>query len=147
VTPEILVDTGAWVALIDKRDGLHGTAASFYHKMLTDYARVVTTNLVLAETFALIRRRCGLRDALKLFTIVESSNRALKICSDDDLERQAVNWLARYADQDFTLVDSVSFALMQSSFIITDAFAFDAHFQVAGFTRRPDPSKISPRQP
>jgi predicted nucleic acid-binding protein len=47
--------------------------------------------------------------------------------------RDAVaNWLARFADQKFSLTDAVSFEVMRRR-SLRHAFAFDAHFQVAGF--------------
>jgi predicted nucleic acid-binding protein len=51
----------------------------------------------------------------------------------DDLVRGAVaGWLARFADQRFSLVDAVSFEVMRRE-RVTQAFAFDRHFEVAGF--------------
>lgn len=42
------------------------------------------------------------------------------------------NWLARFEDQRFSLVDAVSFEVMRRE-NVTAAFAFDYHFEVAGF--------------
>ena len=44
--------------------------------------------------------------------------------------------LRRYDDQDFSLIDAVSFAVMQER-NITEAFAFDHHFLTAGFALTP----------
>jgi hypothetical protein len=41
-------------------------------------------------------------------------------------------WLDRFADQPFSLVDAVSFEVMRREKIDL-AFAFDRHFEVAGF--------------
>jgi len=46
----------------------------------------------------------------------------------------ADGWLARFADQRFSLTDSVSFELMRSRRIVV-AFAFDDDFLTAGFAR------------
>jgi predicted nucleic acid-binding protein len=52
---------------------------------------------------------------------------------DRALEREAVTrWLARFADQEFSLTDAVSFEVMQRN-KVTHAFAFDRHFAIAGF--------------
>lgn len=49
------------------------------------------------------------------------------------LERDALtNWLARFPDQRFSLVDAVSFEVMRREGL-KHAFAFDRHFEVAGF--------------
>jgi len=43
-----------------------------------------------------------------------------------------MSWLARFADQRFSLIDAVSFEVMRRE-KLTHAFAFDRHFEVAGF--------------
>jgi len=43
-----------------------------------------------------------------------------------------MEWLERYADQDFSLTDAVSFAVMADRGI-REALAIDHHFVVAGF--------------
>jgi predicted nucleic acid-binding protein len=43
-----------------------------------------------------------------------------------------VRWLDRFHDQPFTLTDAVSFEVMRRS-RLTVAFAFDHHFEIAGF--------------
>jgi len=51
-----------------------------------------------------------------------------------DLVREAkAKWLARFADQGFSLTDAVSFEIMTRE-AITHAFAFDRHFTAAGFS-------------
>ncbi|CAN5161658.1 hypothetical protein BH23CHL9_BH23CHL9_00700 [soil metagenome] len=44
----------------------------------------------------------------------------------------ALEWLARFADQDFTLTDAIAFAIMERM-EIDRAFALDHDFGVAGF--------------
>ena len=41
-------------------------------------------------------------------------------------------WLERFGDQPFSLVDAVSFEIMRRE-RLSQAFAFDHHFQVAGY--------------
>jgi predicted nucleic acid-binding protein len=50
-----------------------------------------------------------------------------------DLARDAVlRWLNQFPDQRFSLIDAVSFEVMRRE-RLTSAFAFDRHFEVAGF--------------
>lgn len=129
---EIFVDTGAWIALVDGSDHLHPTAKATYPTMLHSGNRLVTTNLVVAETYNLIRRRIGHAAAIRFLESLRSSPRLIKVYSNQQLEMEAEAILRRYADQDFSLVDAVSFAVMQQRGI-AEAFAFDYHFLVAGF--------------
>ena len=49
------------------------------------------------------------------------------------LEREAIAWLRRHDERDYSFVDATSFALMRS-LRIREALAFDGDFAAAGFT-------------
>lgn len=107
-----------------------------YPNVLQQWKRLVTTNLVIAETYNLIRRRLGHMPAINFLDSLRQSSRLIKVYSDHALESEAESILRRYLDQDFSLVDAVSFALMRTR-AITQAFAFHQHFLVVGFTLVP----------
>ena len=130
--PLIFVDTGAWLALIDRDDGHHAEARAIYRALLEQHRGLCTTNLVIAETYNLVRRRIGYEAAMQFLTAIRSSTRLTLVYSDASLEREGERILKRYADQDFSFVDAVSFALMNQRGM-RQAFAFDKHFFVAGF--------------
>ena len=92
----------------------------------------MTTNLVVAETHVLVMRRAGNTPALAFVrTVGEPPN--LIVRSSEELERLALrDWLERYVDQDLSLTDAVSFAVM-SERRIREALTLDHHFGVAGF--------------
>jgi len=138
VSREIFVDAGAWIAISDTRDKYHAAAIQFYQRLLQERRRLVTTNLVVAEAHVVIRRAGGYQPAMRFLQSVRQSSRLLKVYSDPTLEAQAEAILRRYADQDFSFADAVSFAVMQERGI-TEAFAFDHHFSVAGFALVPVP--------
>jgi len=94
----------------------------------------ITTNLVIAETYSLIRRRIGHFMSITFLGNMQNVAQLRWIYSDPVMEAQAVVILRRYKDQDFSYVDAVSFAVMQQR-DISEAFAFDHHFTTAGFTR------------
>ena len=129
----IFVDTGAWIALADGSDDLHDRARAIYSTVLQPGNRLVTTNLVIAESHNLIRRRVGHRAAMQFLEAMRTSPRLDRVYSDHDLELAGEAILRRYADQEFSFVDAVSFAAMQALSIL-EAFAFDNHFVVAGFS-------------
>ena len=129
----IFVDTGAWFALADRSDRYHRKAVKRYPALLKQYPHLTTTNLVVAETYILIRRALGYRPAISFLQNLSSSPRLTKIYSDPTLEFKAEGILEKYQDQDFSYTDAVSFAVMQE-LKIRKAFAFDSHFTTAGFT-------------
>lgn len=129
----VFVDTGAWVALADADDEYHARAASLYPDLLRRHL-LVTHNLVIAETYILIRRALGHSEAFLFLEKISSSPRIQKVYSDQTLEAEAESILGKYKDQDFSYTDAVSFALM-AQMQIRQAFAFDHHFSTAGFER------------
>lgn len=94
---------------------------------------MVTTNLVVAESHALLARRAGGRAALAFVRHVRQPPNVV-VESREALEHDAIEeWLARFEDQDFSLTDAVSFAVMRERGI-TEALTLDRHFVIAGFT-------------
>ncbi|OIO88425.1 MAG: hypothetical protein AUK03_16240 [Anaerolineae bacterium CG2_30_64_16] len=129
---EVFVDAGAWIAVINQRDEYHAEAVAFHERLLREKRPLVTTNLVIAEAYAIIRRYSGYHPAIGFLDSIRQSSRLTRIYSDAVLEVEAEKTLRRYTDQDFSLADAVSFLIMQQHHI-TEAFAFDSHFATAGF--------------
>jgi len=132
VPAEFFVDTSAWYPLIVARHPDHARLGSALRALIRNHRRLVTTNLVVAETHALLLRRVGRTTALTfLQTVGESPNVVVR--SSRELEAAAErDWLTRYDDQDFSFADGVSFAVMTERGI-RDALTLDHHFVVAGF--------------
>jgi predicted nucleic acid-binding protein len=136
VPREVFVDAGAWIALSDRGDQYHPAAVAAYRRLLSDGWGLVTSNLVVAEAQIAIRRAVGHQSAMRFLQALRQSSRLTRVYSTPSLEEAAESILARYEDQDFSLADAVSFALMQQR-QIAEAFAFDRHFLTAGFVLVP----------
>ena len=130
--PETFVDSSAWIGTIRGRDRFHPLATQSYRRLLRGAQTLVTTNLVVAETYELLRRWEGHDIGIRFLRLLNESARVEKIYSGEPMERQAEKILTQYADQDFSYVDAVSFAVMRQR-RMSEAFTFDHHFQVAGF--------------
>ena len=132
----LFVDTGAWLAVIDPKDQYHPPASVFYRQALQAHRHLITTNLVVAETYVNLRRSLSHTAAVGFLDTIEQSARIECVWSSPDLEYRARQMLRQYTDQDFSYVDAVSFALMQEM-EMNEAFAFDRHFATAGFVCLP----------
>lgn len=132
----IFVDTGAWVAVVDKSDSHHKKAITVYPSLLKTYKSLITSNLVISESYILILNELGQKTAIEFLDKVRSSPRILKIYSDEEIEENAQDILIKYEDQNFSYTDAVSFAVMKKHGI-KKTFCFDKHFLTAGFINIP----------
>jgi uncharacterized protein len=136
VTAELFVDTSGWFPLADPRDPDHATVAGALRARIASGDRLVTTNLVIAETYALLLRRTYRGAALRFLEEVRRSPN-LVASSTAELEHRAEDdWLRRFADQDFSFTDAVSFAVMAERGI-AHVLGLDHHFSTAGFVLVP----------
>ena len=100
---EIFVDTSAWYPLVVADHPDHAAVAAVVEDALRAGTRLVTTNLVVAETHALLLHRTNREHALAFVRAVSEPSTTV-VPSTTDLEHVAVqDWLARYADQAFSL--------------------------------------------
>jgi uncharacterized protein len=133
---DLFVDSGGWLALVNADDRYHALAAASYPSFLARYRRLLTTTLVVAETYVALRLALGQPVAGRFLDLLDASPRILRVPVDRPLELDAEMVLRKFDDQHFSYTDAVSFAVMRSR-AVTDAFAFDRHFSTAGFVRVP----------
>lgn len=133
---DLFIDSSAWIALADKDDLHHKEAASSYPSFFKNYKTLVTSNLVIAETYIVLLKELGHKAAIEFLERIKASPRILKICSNENIETEAEGILVKYTDQDFSYADTVSFVIMKRQ-KIRKAFCFDKHFLTAGFTNIP----------
>lgn len=136
---ELFVDTSGWFPLADADDPAHATVAHAMRDAVKRCRRIVTTNLVVAETHALIMRRIHRAAALAFLKEVGRAPHVVVASTPQYEARGQREWIEGYEDQDFSLTDAVSFSVMADRGI-RDALAVDHHFVVAGFTLLPSPT-------
>jgi predicted nucleic acid-binding protein len=125
--PALFVDTGAFYAFADSDDAHHAAATTTF---LARGGRgdLVTSDHVVVETWLLMRARLGARAAMRFWDGLESG--VVKVLGVTSVDLTRAREIARvWADQDFSLVDCTSFAVMERR-KIAEAFAFDSHFRV-----------------
>ena len=90
-----------------------------------------TSNLVVAETHALLLARLGREQALQRTAAIRTDPRTTIVQASRRQEDDAMRLLARYADKNFSLTDAVSF-LVIDELRIEMALSFDRHFRQVG---------------
>jgi len=125
----LFVDTSAWYAAADVSDRSNARA----RKILAGGDRLVTTDHVLVETWLLFRHRLHRAAAERFWDGVRAGVAAVESVIDTDLESAWAIGQA-FADQDFSIVDRTSFAVMQRLGIHRVA-TFDDDFAIFRFGR------------
>jgi predicted nucleic acid-binding protein len=140
VAAELFLDASAWFPLMARGHADHQRVAATLRQRRRAGARVLTTNLVVAETHALLLRRVH-RAAALAFLRQAGLAEDLVLWSTRELEERArEDWLERFADQDFSLTDAVSFAIMAERGV-REALTLDRHFAAAGFVMVPESTR------
>jgi len=138
VPAELFVDTSGWYTLALSSAAGHDAAQKALRERVKKRARIVTSNLVVAETHVLLLRRSGRRAALAFLREVGRGPNIVVTSSPDHEQRALTDWLERFDDQPFSFTDAVSFAIMKERGI-REALATDHHFAAAGFVVVPAP--------
>lgn len=129
----LFLDTSGWLAAISGREGRHEQARAAYRDQVLGGGLLVTTALVLAEMHVLLLKLAGPEAALKFLDGVAADPTHEVVDVERDLRLAGIErWLRRFADQEFSLTDAVSFEVMRRR-KLRRALALDRHFMVAGF--------------
>lgn len=126
----LFVDTSMWYAAADRGDRSHGRAV----EVLSAGEALVTTDHVLVETWFLVRARAGREEAERFWGGLRGGLAVIESVGAADLERA---WAVgeAFPDQDFSIVDRTSFAVMER-LGIERAASFDRDFAVYRFGPR-----------
>ena len=130
----VFVDTAAFFALADEGQALHKAAVQIQLRLVRERWQMFTTNFVMAETHALVLRRRGRVDALRLLTELDGSGslgalNIVRVEPEDEVRAREI--IRQYDDKDFSLTDATSFSVMERLDIRT-AFTFDRNFSQFG---------------
>jgi predicted nucleic acid-binding protein len=103
--------------------------------MLGKGERIVTTNLVVGETWTFLRIKAGHPVALSFIDRVGRLQEEAGLTVDrvtGDQETQAWRWLRRHDERPYSFIDATSFQVMRDR-RLREALAFDQDFAAAGF--------------
>jgi predicted nucleic acid-binding protein len=131
----LFVDTGAFYALGDRSDRHHHAARAAWLEA-AESDELLTTDHVVVETWLLLRARLGRPAAIQWWDALRRGAVSVIGVTSRDFER-AREIVDRWKDQDFSLVDCTSFAVLER-LGIGRAFAFDSHFRVVRLGERRD---------
>ena len=123
----LFVDTSVWYAAADKSDAWNARGKV----ILSSGEPLVTSDHVLVETWTLLRNRLRRQAAERFWDAMRTGVAAVEPVGAADLESGWQIGVA-YRDQEFSIVDRTSFAVMLR-LGIERAASFDDHFAVFRF--------------
>jgi uncharacterized protein len=130
----VFIDTSALYALLDRSDANHRSAVNAWVDFLKSDERLITSNYVLVESFALTQGRLGIA-AVRLLD--EDIMPVINVnFVGREIHRSSISAVLSAGRRNLSLVDCVSFEIMRTLGIKT-AFTFDPHFKEQGFTILP----------
>jgi uncharacterized protein len=137
----IYVDSGAFIALIWRRDRAHQAIRAHFDRLRRNHDLLVTSDPVIGETSTRLRYDAGLSPALAFRQILEDAvaSGTLRIRdSEPKLRRTAFDIMSTYSGLSLSYADSVGAAVARE--IRADAiFGLDRDFQAMGFALEPGP--------
>jgi predicted nucleic acid-binding protein len=130
---KLFVDTGPLIARYLKQDGKHTESIKQWDALSKKQGvQLLTTGYVLSETATLLARRAGNQFAAERIRNITASSWIEVRYAGARETTAALNILSKFADQDLSFTDAVSFAVMRQEGL-RDAISFDSHFERAGF--------------
>jgi uncharacterized protein len=128
----VFADSSGFIAAFDPREARHAEAAAAWRQIAKARQRLVTTQLVLAETVTFLRRRGGWELSRRVGSALLESSAIDVVGLDADQLAAAWREFVRNPDPKLSLCDAASFIVMRDG-KIRRAFTLDRHFEEAGF--------------
>lgn len=133
----LFVDTSGWVALFDGDDKYHHEASQAFTRLQEQTIRLLTSDYVIDEVLTYLLYHAGWHTALRFGRWALQAEVVEIAWIDEVTWRAAWSMFESYEDNQWAFTDCTSFILMQRR-SIWQAFAFDHHFEQAGFQLWPD---------
>ena len=131
---QVFADTGFWIALLNNKDRWHEKAIEINKELQTEKIIIVTSELVLIELLNFFSKfSSNIRQEAGLMVQDIQAHPSITIVSQTSvLFTKALELYLQRRDKEWSLTDCSSFIIMRE-LQITEALAYDKHFQQAGF--------------
>ena len=130
----IFVDTGAWIALLNRRDQHHEDAVVVFNDLRQQQIRLLTTDYIIDETVTRLRYDTNHSLAvefLERFERLIETGLLSVVEIDNAVFQEAKALFCQYDSAPLSFTDCTSFVIWRIHGI-SKAFAFDHHFPMMG---------------
>ncbi len=132
--PTVLVDTAAWIALVNTRDELHTRAEQIMAELRRRNVSLLTTEFVLLEVANALCTSAWRAKAIKLIDGFRLLPDLHIIPADTSLLAEGWQLYCSRPDKEWSLTDCTSIVVLQKE-RIEQVFSSDHHFEQAGFVK------------
>jgi len=130
--PTVLVDTAAWIALVNTRDELHNRAEQTMADLRRRNVALITTEFVLLEVSNALCTSAWREKGVKLIDGLRSLANLQIVAADTTLLAEGWQVYRSRLDKEWSLTDCTSIIVLQRE-RIDQVFTSDHHFEQAGF--------------
>lgn len=135
----LYVDSGAFIALIYRRDQAHARVTEYFRRSRAARDLLVTSEPVIAETVTRLRYDAGLSAVSAFRSVLDHAlaNRSIVIReSDSEIRTSSFGVLEKYRDLRLSYADAVG-AVIAGERRVDAVFGLDHDFRVMGFVVEP----------
>jgi predicted nucleic acid-binding protein len=132
--PTVLVDTAAWIALVNTRDELHSRAEQTMAELRRHKVALVTTEFVFLEVANALCTSAWREKAIKLIDGLRSLPYLHVVAADTTLLAEGWQLYRSRIDKEWSLTGCTSMVTLQKE-SIERVFTSDHHFEQAGFAK------------
>ena len=132
--PTVLVDTAAWIALVNTRDELHSRAEQTMADLRRQNVVLLTTEFVLLEVSNALCTSAWREKGVKLIDGLRALANLQIVAADTTLLAEGWHLYSSRLDKEWSLTDCTSMIVMQKEHI-GQVFTSDHHFEQAGFIK------------
>lgn len=133
---QVFLDTGYVLALELANDQYHQIAQQHWTQVTTTLPVLVTTSYVFDEVVTYFNRIGHHAKAVTVGDMLLHSSSVHLVQVEEALFYAGWSYFQSRQDKDYSLTDCISFVVMEH-LGLTVAYAFDKHFEQAGFLREP----------
>ncbi len=127
----VMLDTSPLVALFDQADARQADVRGKLLTLQQAQIPVFITHIIMAETHARILQRFGIQSAASFLDTISDGSVNIVATEHIDL-RKAREIIARFPDQDISLADATTMAVMLRMGIL-NVLTFDHHYWLLNF--------------
>jgi predicted nucleic acid-binding protein len=132
---QVIADTSALYALVDRTDPHHLQAANFL-KSQASHQALLMSNHAFDETMTVVKARLGMRVALQLGLRLRNSRFVEMVVFSPAEEQETWRVFSQYTDKDWSYTDCACLVLARGH-ELHQAFTFDHHFAQMGLVMVP----------